>query len=107
MARDRFRVTCMHDGYVDTATYKAMARGALHYMKVDAVDVFVLGLPVATFVQKRGALERAWTGEHETAEGRKVVEQKVIALAQSQGRAGVPRAAEGGGPMRWRGSRAW
>ncbi len=85
VARDRFRATYMHDGYVDTAAYRALVRGALHFMKVDEVDVLVLGLPVATFVQKRSALERAWTGVHETAEGRKVAVRKVIALAQPQG----------------------
>lgn len=84
-ARDRFRATYMHDGYADTATYQALVRGALHFMKVDAVDVLVLGLPVATYLQKRSALERAWTGVHETAEGRKVTVRKVLVLAQPQG----------------------
>ena len=84
-ARDRFRATYLHDGYMETSAYKALVRGALHFMKVDEVDVLVLGLPVATFLQKKAALERAWVGQQETGEGRKVRIHKVLALAQPQG----------------------
>jgi len=36
-----------------------MLRGAMHYMKVERIDLLVVGLPVAAFkAKKRAALER-------------------------------------------------
>jgi plasmid segregation protein ParM len=84
-ARDHFRPTYMHDGYIDTLAYRAFVCAAMNYMKMGEIDVLVLGLPVATFLQKKTALERAWIGEHDVGEGRKVRVRKAIVLAQPMG----------------------
>lgn len=84
-ARDHFRPTYMHDGYIDTLAYRAFVCAAMNYMKVDEIDVLVLGLPVATFLQQKAALERTWIGEHDVGDGRKVRVRKAIVLAQPMG----------------------
>jgi plasmid segregation protein ParM len=84
-ARDHFRPTHMHDGFTDTPAYRAFVCAALSCMRVDEIDVLVLGLPVATFLLKKAALERAWADEHEVADGRRVRVCKVIVLAQPMG----------------------
>ena len=43
-AADRFRSRQLHDGYTQTAEYRALATGALHFMKVETVDLLVVGL---------------------------------------------------------------
>lgn len=84
-ARGRFRATNLHDGYVDAPEYKALVKGALYLSGADAIDVLVLGLPVRLYAAKRAALERAWTGVHETARGKRVGVQHVRVFAQPQG----------------------
>src|SRR5581483_8540103 len=64
LAADTFRATQLHDRYTETPEYIALLRGALNLMKVDVIDVLVVGLPVATFISKKAALERAMTGRH-------------------------------------------
>ena len=46
LAADAFRASQMHDGYIDTPEYLALTRGALRMMKVDTIDLLVVGLPV-------------------------------------------------------------
>lgn len=58
LAADRFRSWQLHDGYTETAEYRAFTAAALHFMKIDTVDLLVVGLPVAQFLAKRSALER-------------------------------------------------
>lgn len=84
-ARGRHRATNMHDGYIDTSEYQAFVKAALHYMKEDRIDVLVMGLPVSHLLAKRCALERAWTGEHELADGKRIVVEQVKVFAQPQG----------------------
>ena len=61
-AADRFRSRQLHDGYTQTAEYRALATGALHFMKVETVDLLVVGLPVSQYTGKRAALQKAMTG---------------------------------------------
>lgn len=84
-ARDHFRPTHMHDGYTDSPAYRAFVCAAMNSMKVDEIDALVLGLPVATFLQKKAALERAWSAEFDVGDGRKVRIRKTIVLAQPMG----------------------
>jgi len=84
-AADTFRATQMHDRYIETPEYAALARGALSFMKVDTIDLLVVGLPVAAFTEKKSALERAMTAEHEVGRGRTVTVRKALAIAQPQG----------------------
>jgi len=65
LAAGIFNARQMHDGCCETREYLALVRGARHYMKVDRIDLLVLGLPVATFKIKKAALERRMTGTHE------------------------------------------
>ena len=55
LAADTFRATQLHDRYTETPEYAALARGALSLMKVDTVDLLVVGLPVATLTAKKAA----------------------------------------------------
>lgn len=84
-ARGRYHASNMHDGYIDTPQYKALVKGALHYMNDDRIDLLVMGLPVRHLIAKRAMLEKAWQGEHEIATGRRVVIDKVRVFAQPQG----------------------
>lgn len=75
----------MHDGYCETPEYLALVRGALRYMKLEQVDLLVLGLPVASYKAKRAALEKRMKGKHELGRGRTAVVDRVKVIAQPQG----------------------
>ncbi|MGH8809888.1 MAG: PRTRC system protein D [Noviherbaspirillum sp.] len=85
LAADTFRATQMHDRYTETPEYLALLRGALSLMKVDTIDLLVVGLPVAAFTAKKAALEKAMTGKHDVGGGRTVSVRKTLAVAQPQG----------------------
>ena len=85
LAADTFRATQMHDRYIETPEYAALLRGALNLMKVNTIDLLVVGLPVAAFAAKKAALEKAMTGKHEVGGGRTVMVRKALAVAQPQG----------------------
>ena len=68
-----------------SSTYLALLRAALYYMKVETIDLLVVGLPVAAFLARKAALERLACGEHDLGRGRKVVVKKAVAVAQPQG----------------------
>lgn len=85
LAADSFRATQLHDGYIETPEYLALLRGALHQMRVPVIDLLVVGLPVASFLTKKAALEKAMTGQHEVGGGQTVTVRKALAIAQPQG----------------------
>jgi plasmid segregation protein ParM len=85
LAADRFRMRQLHDHYFETPEYRALTTGALHYMKVDEVDLLVVGLPVAQYMAKRAALEKSLVGEFRVGRKRTVLVKKVLAVAQPQG----------------------
>ena len=85
LAADRFRSRQLHDGYTQTPEYRAFTTGALHYMKVETVDLLVVGLPVAQFLAKRAALQKAMTGTFEVGRKRKIVVKKALVVPQPQG----------------------
>jgi len=88
LAADVFNSNVLqHDRYAETPEYLALVLGALHYMHVDAIDLLIVGLPVATFKLKRhvAALERRLTGEHELGKGRRIQVRRVKAIAQPAG----------------------
>jgi plasmid segregation protein ParM len=85
LAAGRFRPDHLHDGFADTPHYRALVAGALHYMKVDAVDLLVLGLPVALFLAKRAALERFAGQTLDVGRKRTTRIGRVLVLAQPQG----------------------
>jgi len=85
LAAGIFNARQMHDGFCETPEYLALVRGALHYMKVDRIDLLVLGLPVATFKIKKAALERRMTGMHEIGQGKRIQVEQVRVVAQPQG----------------------
>jgi plasmid segregation protein ParM len=55
LAADVFNAKQMHERYSETHEYLATLRGALHYMKVERIDLLVVGLPVAAFKAKKRA----------------------------------------------------
>lgn len=85
LAADAFRATEIHGDYIDTPQYLALARGALRAMKVRAIDLLVVGLPVSAFAAKKAALEKLMTGRHDVGGGRSVVVHKALAMAQPNG----------------------
>ena len=75
----------MDDDYCLSDEYLALVRGALAFMKVGAVDLLVVGLPVTTFELRKAALARRLTGEHPLRDGKVVVVKEVKVLAQPHG----------------------
>lgn len=88
LAADVFNAKVLqHDAYFETAEYLALVRGALHYMKVDEIDLLIVGLPVATCKMpgRISALEHRMAGRHDLGAGRSVIIHKVKVLAQPTG----------------------
>jgi plasmid segregation protein ParM len=85
LAADRFVGRNHHDNFVRTAEYRALVAGALHFMRVDRVDLLVLGLPVAQFMSRRVELARAMTGTFDLGRKRTVEVRNVLVVAQPQG----------------------
>lgn len=85
LAADTFRATQLHDRYTETPEYLALLRGALALMRVEAIDLLVLGLPVSALAGKRAFLEKLATGGHEVGSGRQVQVRKTLVVAQPQG----------------------
>jgi plasmid segregation protein ParM len=84
-AQRSFRGQLMHDDYVDSAAYRALVCGALHYMRVDRIDILVLGLPVAQYFHRRAGLAERWAGEHAVGGGRTIKVERVHVTAQPLG----------------------
>jgi plasmid segregation protein ParM len=85
LAADAFRATQLHDRYIETPEYLALLRGALALMRVEAIDLLVLGLPVSALAGKRAFLERLAVGSHDVGGGRQVLVRKALVVAQPQG----------------------
>ncbi len=85
LAADTFRAAQIHDNYIDTPEYLALVRGALRLMKVDHIDLLVVGLPVALFVTHKSRLEKTMTGLHDLGAGKTVQVHKALAMAQPNG----------------------
>lgn len=88
LAADVFNANVLqHDRYCESDEYLALMLGAVHYMDVPAVDLLIVGLPVATFKLRKvvAALERRIEGEHLLGAGRRVTIGKVKAVPQPAG----------------------
>ncbi len=68
-----------------TPEYLALVRGALHWMRVDRVDLLVVGLPVSSFELRRRELARRLQGPHPVSASRVVDVREVKVLAQPHG----------------------
>ena len=73
LAAELYQTRQMHDGYCETPEYLALTRGALGFMKIERIDLLVLGLPVATYKTRRASLERRMKGVHPLDKGRGVL----------------------------------
>lgn len=85
LAADAFRATQLHDRYTETPEYLALLRGALAMMKLPAIDLLVVGLPVAHFASRKAALEKLASGNHDVGGGKSVLVRKALAVPQPQG----------------------
>jgi plasmid segregation protein ParM len=85
LAADGFVGRNHHDDYIRTPEYRAFTAGALHFMKVDRVDLLVLGLPVVDYMRRRAELQKAMTGKFEVGRNRTVEVKRVLVVAQPQG----------------------
>lgn len=85
LAADAFRATQIHGDYVDSPQYLALARGALRMMKLDVIDLLVVGLPVAHFAAKKAALEKLMAGRHDVGGGKAVLVRHALVMAQPNG----------------------
>ncbi len=85
LVQEAFHTMPLDDTYTETPEYLALLRGALRLMRVEAVDLLVVGLPVALFRQRRAALERRLTATHAVGDGSAVDVKSVSVLAQPVG----------------------
>jgi plasmid segregation protein ParM len=88
LAADVFNAKVLqHDAYYQTSEHLALVRGALHYMRVDHIDLLIVGLPVATFKVPHcvAALEKKMKGKHAIGQGRSLTVRNVKVLAQPTG----------------------
>ncbi|MQA40575.1 PRTRC system protein D [Rugamonas aquatica] len=76
-----------HDRYTEAPEYLALILGALHYMQCPAIDLLVVGLPVASSKHSNvvSSLESRLAGPHALADGRKVDVRAVKVLPQPAG----------------------
>jgi plasmid segregation protein ParM len=85
-AADRFAARNFHDRYIETDEYAALTAGAVGLMRVPHVDVLALGLPVETYLAKRGQLEKLMTRSFDIAGRKEPVEvRRVVVFAQPHG----------------------
>lgn len=70
LAADSFQARQLHDEHSDSPEYLALVRGALAMMKLNHIDLLVVGLPVAQFVGRKLTLERARPGAMRLAKAR-------------------------------------
>jgi plasmid segregation protein ParM len=85
LADDVFSTRNMDNDHVLSPEYLAVACGAMTYMRVQTIDLLLVGLPVSTFALKKTALENRLTGMHDLGTGKKVSVRKVRVLAQPHG----------------------
>ena len=85
LAADTFRAKQLHDDYTESPEYLALLRGALSQMKLQRIDLLIVGLPVALLTLKKAALEKAMVGNHPVGGGKTVSVVKAMAVAQPQG----------------------
>src|SRR2546427_11245176 len=57
LAADVFRPNHLNDQFAESHAYLALLRGALYYMRVERIDLLVVGLPVAAFLARKASLE--------------------------------------------------
>ena len=88
LAADVFTANMLqNDHYCATPEYMALLLGAVHQMHVEHIDLLVVGLPVATFKQRRwmNELEKKLRGSHQLGRGKTVTIAAVKTVAQPTG----------------------
>lgn len=75
----------MHQNFLETSEYLALTRGALSYMHASQIDLLVVGLPVSLLPSKADYLKQRLQGVHPVANGKTVIVDKVLVLAQPLG----------------------
>jgi plasmid segregation protein ParM len=85
LAQATVAVTSMADDFALTDDYLALCCGAMRYMRLERLDLLVVGLPVALFRRRRHDLERRLLGRHELGNGKTIEVRRVVAMAQPMG----------------------
>jgi plasmid segregation protein ParM len=80
-----FHVRNFDDAFVKADEYLALCRGAIRYMRVDHIDLLVVGLPVALHAYLRGELEKRLSGDHDLGDGKTAHVERVLVMVQPMG----------------------
>lgn len=75
----------LRDDYLRTPQYLALMRGVLHYMKVPAIDLLVVGLPIGHATKRGEELSTLLRGTHPEVGERSVEVRDVCCLPQPVG----------------------
>lgn len=75
----------LDDDYALSDDYLALVRGALRYMRLDHIDLLMVGLPVNLLKLRKADLEKRLQGIHQLGDGKLVEVKRVKAMAQPMG----------------------
>lgn len=85
LAQGVFEIRNLDDDYVLSDDYLALVRGALRYMRLDHIDLLMVGLPVNLLKRRKADLEKRLQGIHELGDGKRINVKRVRAMAQPMG----------------------
>lgn len=85
LAQGVFDIRNLDDDYALSDDYLALVRGAMRYMKVDHIDLLMVGLPVNLLKVRKAELEKRLQGPHDLGNGKHLEVKRVRAMAQPMG----------------------
>jgi plasmid segregation protein ParM len=85
LATGEFQVRNLDNNYTESDEYMALVYGSIELMKVEAIDLLVVGLPVSLVMQKKALLAKRLKKKHKLADGKVVEVKDVRVLAQPMG----------------------
>lgn len=85
LAQGVFEIRNLDDDYALSDDYLALVRGALRYMRLDHIDLLMVGLPVNLLKRRKADLEKRLQGIHELGDDKRIDVKRVRAMAQPMG----------------------
>jgi plasmid segregation protein ParM len=85
LARASAHCRPLTDDWYVSDEHLAICLGALRMMRVESVDLLMVGLPVSLFKRMKAKYEQRLIGLHSVDEGRSVEVRRVVAMAQPVG----------------------